>query len=156
MKRCVECGGKLGSVQTEEVFTVGEHKISMELPARRCTVCGELYVAGDDAERAELMVAAQLLSMGIDTGAAFRFMRKSLGLRAADLADLLNLDAATVSRWENEKVAVDRAALATLAAATSERLSGQGDATLDRLRTLREGKRAAREIRAIHEPRRGG
>jgi transcriptional regulator with XRE-family HTH domain len=93
-----------------------------------------------------LLVASQLLDLGVATGAAFRFMRKALGLRAVDLAELLNVNAATVSRWENGKVAVDRAALATLAAAASERLDDR-DSTLARLRRLREGKRPARALR---------
>ncbi len=93
-----------------------------------------------------LLVASQLLGMGIANGEAFRFMRKALGLRAADLAGMLGVDAATVSRWETGKVPVDRAALATLAAAATERLDGR-DATLERLRALREGKKPARQLR---------
>jgi putative zinc finger/helix-turn-helix YgiT family protein len=146
MKRCVECKGSLKAVQTKEVITIGEHRISLSLPARRCESCRESYIDGEVAERADLIVASRLLDLGIATGAAFRFMRKALGLRAIDLAELLNVDAATVSRWENGKVAVDRAAIAALAAAASERLEGR-DATLTRLRCLREGKRPARTLR---------
>jgi hypothetical protein len=37
----------------------------------------------------ELAVAERLASLGLRTGAAFKFMRKALGLRAVDLAELL-------------------------------------------------------------------
>ncbi len=135
MKRCVECKGLLKPSQSEEVISLGEHRISIVLPARRCASCGEVYVASDVAEKADLLVATRLLDMGIADGAAFRFMRKALGFRAADLAELLGVDAATVSRWETGKVPVDRATLATLAAAASDRLDGR-ERTIERLRAM--------------------
>jgi len=146
MRRCVKCKGQLKSVQAEDAIPVGEHEVTVTMPAKRCGACGEIYFEGKDLERAELAVASQLLNLGVATGAAFRFMRKALGLRAVDLAKLLDVDAVTISRWENDKVPVDRATLATLAAAASEKLDGR-DATLARLRRLHEGKRPARALR---------
>jgi YgiT-type zinc finger domain-containing protein len=146
MKRCVECKGRLRPARTEEVITLGEHRIALTVPARRCASCGETYIAGSVAERADLVVASRLLNLGIASGAAFRFLRKALGVRALDLAALLGVDAATISRWETGKVPVDRCALTTLAAAASERLDGR-DTTLGRLRVLGEGKRPRRGLR---------
>jgi len=65
-------------------------------------------------------------------GDAFRYARKALGLRGADLAEILNVDAATVSRWEN-KGSVDRAAWLLLGAFVREKLA-QGTLDLESLR----------------------
>lgn len=138
MRNCVECKGPLRVDHSENHYTIGEVEIAVTVPARRCAECKTAYVSGPVSEAAELFVASQLLGRGIATGAAFRFMRKALGLRATDLADLLDIDAATVSRWETGKVPVDRAALATLSAAASERLEGHSH-TIDSLRAVREG-----------------
>jgi len=146
MKRCAECGGTLQSVKIEELHTVGEHKIRVhDIPAQKCSACGETYVTGDNARRADLLVADALIGAGIATGEAFRFMRKALGLRAVDLAEMLGVDAATISRWETGKIDVDRGALAALAAAVSEKLAGS-NATLDRLKALRDERRPPRTL----------
>ena len=139
MKRCVLCDGSLKKTLTKYTRSFGSHRIAIDLPATACTKCGEDYVSGEVLLRADLLTASALPGAGIATGEAFKFMRKALGLRAADLAEMLSVDAATISRWETGKGPVDRAALATLAAAATERLAG-GEATLGRLRALGEGR----------------
>jgi transcriptional regulator with XRE-family HTH domain len=99
----------------------------------KCGACGEGFFKGDDLARAELVAAAEVADRGLREGAAFRFMRKVLGLRAEDLAGLLDVTEGTVSRWENDHAPADRAAWAALAAMVSDKLAGQ-TTTLDRLK----------------------
>jgi transcriptional regulator with XRE-family HTH domain len=72
-------------------------------------------------------------------------MRKALGLRATDLAELLDVTPETVSRWETDRVPLDRGALATLGALLRDARAGS-TATLDHLRTLAHPPRGPREI----------
>jgi transcriptional regulator with XRE-family HTH domain len=90
------------------------------------------------------MLAEEL--QGPATGETFRFMRKSLGMRAADLAELLDVTPETISRWETGKLDVARSAWATLADVVVEQAEGRSR-MLDRLRTLREPKKLAKAVR---------
>jgi len=138
MTRCPIC--KSTALRpTEEPVTLlvplaaGPLSLSVEgVPARRCTACGEGFFEGRDLERAELLAATELSDRGLREGAVFRFMRKAVGLRAADLAGLLDLTPETISRWENDRSPIDRAAWATVAAMATERSAGKST-TLDRL-----------------------
>jgi transcriptional regulator with XRE-family HTH domain len=73
-------------------------------------------------------------------------MRKSIGMRAADLAELLDVTPETVSRWETGKLDVTRAAWSTLADVVVEHAE-RASRMLDRLRTLREPKKLAKALR---------
>jgi transcriptional regulator with XRE-family HTH domain len=73
-------------------------------------------------------------------------MRKAVGLRGADVADLLNVREATVSRWENDHDPVDLAAWAALAAIVSEKLAGQ-TTTMDRLRASKTPRESTGPVR---------
>jgi DNA-binding transcriptional regulator YiaG len=60
-------------------------------------------------------------------------MRKELGLKATELADILNVSPETVSRWENGAAAVDRIAW-ILVAEVVRQPDATRAATLERLR----------------------
>ncbi len=64
-------------------------------------------------------------------------MRKAAGLRALDLARLIGVDVATISRWETDKIAIDRATLATLGSLVRDRIAGTA-ATLEHLRSMEQ------------------
>jgi transcriptional regulator with XRE-family HTH domain len=66
-------------------------------------------------------------------------------MRAADLAELLDVTPETVSRWETGKLDVAHAAWATLADVVIERTEGR-TRMLDRLRALREPKKLAKTV----------
>jgi putative zinc finger/helix-turn-helix YgiT family protein len=146
MKRCVQCGGdKLVAATTETPERVGDVTFTVVVPATRCEKCGESYVSYDAGVRAELMVAATLPELGIDSGAALRYMRKALGLKAVELARLLGVVPETVSRWETGANApIPRPVLATLAAMASDKIEGR-TRTLDHLRALHEPRAIAPE-----------
>ena len=147
MKRCTHCdkGGVLASRTAENSREVGGHLFVAFLPAQACTACDKLYFDNNVLERFELHVAGKLADAGVSTGPAFRFMRKSLGMRATDLAALLDVSAETISRWETEKRAVDRGALALVGALVRDNLEGR-TSTLEQLRALREPRPLAKTI----------
>lgn len=62
----------------------------------------------------EAAVARALVAAGAADGDTLKWLRKTAGLRAADLADLLGVTAKTVSRWETGETPIDRATLLTL------------------------------------------
>ena len=73
----------------------------------------------------------------------FRWLRKAARLPSVRLAELLDVTPGTVSRWENGKQALDRRAVALVAALA---LEAQGDraAALDLLEALAAGKPSKR------------
>lgn len=125
MKQCAKCQGTLSATEVPEEVTVAGATFAGKVAARRCDACGELYVAAEDALRFDLRVARELGSRGAATGEAFRFMRKTLGLRAVDLAELLGVAAETISRWERGERSVDRAAFTVLGVLVADRLDGR-------------------------------
>ena len=48
------------------------------------------------------IAVSRCLEPGKLAGAEIRFMRKALGMTQAEFADMLEIDPATVSRWEND------------------------------------------------------
>jgi DNA-binding transcriptional regulator YiaG len=62
----------------------------------------------------ELRAAAALALNGVCTGEAFRFMRKALGMRAADVGAVLGVTPETISRWETGQREVDSHVFAML------------------------------------------
>jgi putative zinc finger/helix-turn-helix YgiT family protein len=108
---------------------------SVGVPGRQCTKCKETYVAGSVKHDFELAVARELANLGVHAGEAIRHMRKALGLRASDLAQLLDLTPETISHWETGKVRINRAAFVALGAMIQDASEGR-TTTRDRLATL--------------------
>ncbi|MBL8605566.1 MAG: helix-turn-helix domain-containing protein [Myxococcales bacterium] len=125
MKQCVKCNGALSATEVREEVRVAGATFAGLVRARRCDGCGEVYIAAEDAMRFDLRVARELGIRGAATGEAFKFMRKALAMRAADLAGLLGVAAETVSRWERGERSVDRAALTVVGALVVDKLEGR-------------------------------
>lgn len=72
-----------------------------------CPKCGE---HGPIFERLEAMHRALALALALKpaqlTGKEARFVRKTLGFSGVDFSKFLGVEPETVSRWENEKVAL--------------------------------------------------
>jgi len=102
----------------------------------------------DSGSMAELegAVSCALAKTGPASGETFRYMRKSLGMRAAVLAKMLGITAETISRWENEQRAVDGTAWIVLGALVLEN-AGMPPATFERLKVLSEAPR--RRVAAV-------
>ncbi|OGQ17536.1 MAG: hypothetical protein A2138_08355 [Deltaproteobacteria bacterium RBG_16_71_12] len=118
------------------------------VPARVCPVCGEKVIDGKLLLRKEREVAAILAREGPIDGASFRFMRTTLGLRAADLAALLDITPETISKWENGRNPVLRSAWLVVADITIENGAADGRHPLrERLAALAKGKRTRKRVR---------
>jgi DNA-binding transcriptional regulator YiaG len=115
--------------------TVAGRTFSRQVPVLRCEKCGETYFQGNDLLEVEIEAAGVIAREGPSNGETFRFMRKALGLRAVDLAELLGVAPETLSRWENGQRPVDRAAWVALGAMAQERLEGR-TTMLERLKAL--------------------
>ena len=136
-KKCFSCGEKKlqkGEVRLERA--VGGREFTATVTGLVCQGCGESITDLQDGERFDLAIA-ELLSEGAPGGESFRFLRRAAGLRAADLARLLGLTGDTLSRWENGKYAIDRAAFLVLGQIVRERRRGD-TAMLDRIRRIEQ------------------
>jgi len=144
--RCYRCKGKeWESVKERVERTIGGHNFSAELEARKCLGCGESLMALSDVGRFEKEVAGWLAREGVLSGEAFRFMRKAAGLRAKELAELLDVTPETISRWEKEHRQPDRKAMMVLGDLVLDRLKGE-ETALDRLRALGSERQAVGPI----------
>jgi len=130
LPRCHACKGELVDATSTETWTVAGQCFEVTLPTQRCLACGEETFAASALVRAERAVARALIDSGMHSGDVVRWVRKSAGLRAVDLAELLGVAPETVSRWENDKHPIDRASWATLAALATEGLDGPTAARL--------------------------
>ena len=140
LKSCTKCGGSSFTADEDTLTrTVGAYRFRMRAAAQRCRDCKEVFITAQEVASFDLQVAERLMEMGTKTGVGFKFARKAVGLRAAELAALLDVDVATISRWENDKIPIDRAALATLGSLVRDKRQGSS-ATLAQLRALREAQ----------------
>lgn len=74
----------------------------------RCRKCGEVVFDSAEVRRQERLIAAALVERGVRNGRDFKLVRKAAGLRANELAQLLDVRPETVSRWENGDVPIPR------------------------------------------------
>lgn len=130
---CRNCGRKKFRKKSRtNSYTVGATTFKVDVLGRECVNCGETYFSNQALLAAELRVAEQLARAGNVSPESFKFMREALELRSQDLARLLDVAIETVSRWENAKRDLDRAAWILLATMVLERRDG-GEATRARL-----------------------
>jgi putative zinc finger/helix-turn-helix YgiT family protein len=142
-KRCKT--GRLEKTTAPDSIEVGKHLFTAMVPALRCRSCGEISFDGPSLERFELRVAAELARAGEATGEVVRFMRKAVGLRALDLAELLAVTPETVSRWETGKQPMEHRAMGLLGALVIDRCDGR-TSIFDNLRALRSPRKLGRRI----------
>lgn len=110
IEKCPACDGQLidgATIALEEM--VAGTRFRVTIAGRKCRGCGESFASGELVAKKELLIAERLLRRPA-SGEALKYARKALGLRAADLAEMLERDAATISRWETGRGAIDRAA----------------------------------------------
>jgi DNA-binding transcriptional regulator YiaG len=111
LEKCPECGGQVAEGCTislpEEV--VAGVRFRVKVAGKKCRDCDDELVSADVMARKELLIASRLLR-GERNAEVLKYARKALGMRAVDLAEMLELDAATISRWETGRSPIDRAA----------------------------------------------
>jgi len=125
ISKCVNCGKRVKRGMVKEELNVADVTFKAELPAQICTSCESTYASSDVLERFELTVAVTLGKLGVRTPAAFKFMRKALGLKSAELAQLLHVAPETISRWETGARDFDFTAFTLLGVMAAEKLEGR-------------------------------
>jgi len=110
-----------------------------------CANCNEAYLEPGALARFEKRAALELARAGVQTAEAVRFMRRALGLRGQEFAELIGQTAENTSRGENGKVAPDLRTVTILGSLLEDQENGS-TATLDKLRALRGRKRAPGKI----------
>ena len=134
MDRCTNCG-KTSLTAGEQPITreVGDRSFDGLVAGWHCTACGERSYDGADLEAFERLAVKWLAEHGVRTHEELRFMRKAVGIRAADLAVWLGVTPETVSHWETGKHAPDVPVRGAIAAIVLDTLSRE-TTTRDRLR----------------------
>lgn len=140
-RRCRHCGDGELQERTETLsleLPRSEVTASAAVPALRCPSCGEVLIDRALERRFSLAVCRELADAGVASGEALRHMRKALGLRAAELARLLDVRPETISHWETGKAPPNRAAFVAVCAMIQDALDGR-TTTRDRLAVLAGG-----------------
>ena len=100
---CANCGKLLKRVKKDYHYTESGLKniILANLTIYQCS-CGEEVPLIPHAEELHKVIAFELVkSKSLLSGPEVRFLRKQLGMKAVDLAEMLGVSKVTVSRWEN-------------------------------------------------------
>ena len=146
--KCTTCNqARFEQINDEQSVTLADRTFTGTVRAERCLSCGEKVFDGCELEAFEESAAYELAKEGPVRGDTLRYLRAAgLGMRATDLARLLDVEPETLSRWENGKTMTPRVSWAAVAAMVIERHEGQ-HATLDRLRALAEPRPLAKAVR---------
>ncbi len=89
--------------------------LQLTIEALACTRCDEIVPSSDLDRRIRLEALRCVALSGQANAETFRFLRTGLGLQAKELAYLFQMDAGTISRWENGVRDVELRAWALLA-----------------------------------------
>jgi putative zinc finger/helix-turn-helix YgiT family protein len=106
--QCPSCG-KTGTIRAWE-GRIERYGVEIAAHGKRCRECGETLFDLVEMKRQERAIAKELAARGVRTGSEFKLVRKVAGLRAVDVAAMLNVTPETVSRWECGTVEIPRAA----------------------------------------------
>jgi DNA-binding transcriptional regulator YiaG len=149
MRRCPTCDGRLLQSTKDEWVEVAGRRFVASVSAQACVSCSGMFVGSSSMAELEMAVSCELAKSGPLSGETFRYMRKSLGMRAIVLAKLLGITAETISRWENRQRAVDRAAWVVLGGLVLEN-AGRPPATFERLQIVGEaGRKRVAAVRIV-------
>ena len=79
---------------------------------------------GRDLERFDEKIVRRIRALGLRGPETFNFCRRSAELGVQDLADLLDVDRRTISRWEHGDVEIPKPVMAVVALLADERSMG--------------------------------
>lgn len=108
MSVCVACGEDRATSRLLESYTTDLVGISVCIKnaviAHTCEVCGFEGIEIPDQSGLEATLAGARITVPVMLSSAeIRFLRKTCGLNSTDFAAVLDVDKATLSRWENAK-----------------------------------------------------
>ena len=90
------------------------------------------------------------MKRGLRSGESFKFIRKALGMKATELARVMNVAAETVSRWETAQREVDWPEFMLLGFLVDDKLAGRST-VLARAKALAKPQ-AAQRVRLRFQP----
>lgn len=105
---CPVCGTSATLVRERRPVKYGRRTVCIDDEMMACSDCGERFYVGNQLEASEARVRAQIRSEGGILPFEILALRDRLGLRQAELEELLGVGPKTVSRWENGRVVPDR------------------------------------------------
>jgi len=147
MNSCTRCDKeRLVAITLDDSLDVCGHTFTANLPAEKCQACGQVSIQGHDMKLFELRIAIELAKAGLRTGAAFKYLRKALGIEASGLAGLLDVPAEFVGYWERGEWPLDPRAHAVLCSLVLAQFEHKAS-SLDCLAVLREPRKLARSVR---------
>ncbi len=107
--KCTECGAAMSTrTENHRYEECGLRYVTLRgISVNRCPDCGNFEVSIPRLEELHRLIAKCLIEkMTRFTGAEIRFLRKILGLSAADFARRVGVTVETVSRWENNATVI--------------------------------------------------
>lgn len=102
--KCPECGGKLKKSKRTYRYTESglDNVYLKDIDIYKCVECKAEMPAIPQMEKLHGLIAAAIIRKNAPlSGKEIVFIRKEMGLKAKDLAQMLNVSPVTVSRWEN-------------------------------------------------------
>jgi putative zinc finger/helix-turn-helix YgiT family protein len=104
--KCPNCGKEMKSkIRDYEYVESGlKNVILKNIRVHECKECGEILPEIQNVKQVHHWIAEYLVKKQSPlTGTEFRFLRKQMGMGAAELAGFLGVHPVSISRWENGK-----------------------------------------------------
>lgn len=105
--RCLECGGRTRARRQHTYKYIESGLSNMVLKGivvHTCETCHAQYPELPAVQKLHDAIARRILSQKSALGAGeVRFLRKQMGIKATDFAEMLGVTKVAVSRWENSR-----------------------------------------------------
>lgn len=153
--KCFSCGAKMNSSTEPHIYDRDGLRVTLlDVEVRRCPSCGEYEVIIPEIEELNRTIAEALIKKPNPlVGAEVRFLRKTLGWSATDLARYLGTTKETVSRWENDRRKVNPAADRALRLMAAHEKPVEDYSVIDAMKAIEDGP--ARPLKMSFEVRSG-
>ncbi len=103
--KCFSCNKKMSEkIEQYHYKESGLDNVYLETPVFRCNKCKEVIADIPAIDELHMHITIGLIKKdSMLAGKEIKFLRKQMGLKANELANILGVTKQTVSRWENEK-----------------------------------------------------
>lgn len=154
MKECYICGKELIVIRNEpyEYIEDGIHVLIHGLTQYRCEECGETFTPIPTPIKLNEFIGQTICkeNKGLLLPSEIKFLRKTMGLKAKELASMMGVDPSTVSRWENGAKEIGESndrLLRTIFSLFAKQ--EDGSAVLESLRDLPRPRKEVKEPRVL-------